>query len=192
MESKGARVYWATTRQWLSKGTSIMIICQSAVFRRSKMLRYSPKPLPLKNSLIHQHPNWKISAGQWYQHTQQVSPKTIQKSIRPVGRKGRVVWRQKKLVLAPGVQKPSNDWMAVAEGCVDEYTFEAEIAAAEALEPRNLAEAKGCPDWCCCFVYLCLFIIFRSESWCCCFDSLLFESYHCHTIDSLHCRSTDS
>ena len=43
-----------------------------------------------------------------------------------------------------------------------------------------------------CFVYLCLFIIFRSESWCCCFDSLLFDSYRCHTIDSLHCRSTDS
>ena len=35
-----------------------------------------------------------------------------------------------------------------------------------------------------CFVYLCLFIIFRSESWCCCFDSLLLDSYHCHTIDS--------
>ena len=43
-----------------------------------------------------------------------------------------------------------------------------------------------------CFVYLCLFIIFRSESWRCRFDSLLFDSYHCHTIDSLHCRSTDS
>ena len=35
-----------------------------------------------------------------------------------------------------------------------------------------------------CFVYLCLFIIFRSESWCCRFDSLLFDSYCCHTIDS--------
>ena len=35
-----------------------------------------------------------------------------------------------------------------------------------------------------CFVYLCLFIIFRSESWCCHIDSLLFDSYHCHTIDS--------
>ena len=35
-----------------------------------------------------------------------------------------------------------------------------------------------------CFVYLCLFIIFRSESWRCRFDSLLFDSYCCHTIDS--------
>ena len=35
-----------------------------------------------------------------------------------------------------------------------------------------------------CFVYLCLFIIPRSESWRCCFDSLLFDSYRCHTIDS--------
>ena len=43
-----------------------------------------------------------------------------------------------------------------------------------------------------CFVYLSLFITFRSESWCCRFDSLLFDSYHCHTIDSLHYHSTDS
>ena len=43
-----------------------------------------------------------------------------------------------------------------------------------------------------CFVYLWLFIIFRSESWRCRFDSLLFDLYRCHTIDSLHCRSTDS
>ena len=43
-----------------------------------------------------------------------------------------------------------------------------------------------------CFVYLCLFIIFRSESWRCHFDSLLFDSYCCHIIDSQHCRSTDS
>ena len=35
-----------------------------------------------------------------------------------------------------------------------------------------------------CFVYLWLFIIFRSESWRCHFNSLLFDSYHCHTIDS--------
>ena len=40
-----------------------------------------------------------------------------------------------------------------------------------------------------CFVYLCLFIIFRSESWHCRFDSLLFDSYRCHTIDSLHCHT---
>ena len=43
-----------------------------------------------------------------------------------------------------------------------------------------------------CFVYLCLFTIFRSESWRCHFHSLLFDSYRCHTIDSLHCHSTDS
>ena len=34
-----------------------------------------------------------------------------------------------------------------------------------------------------CLVYLYLFIIF-SKSWRCRFDSLLFDSYHCHTIDS--------
>ena len=32
-------------------------------------------------------------------------------------------------------------------GCTDEYAFVAEIGAAEALEPRNLTEAKSHPDW---------------------------------------------
>ena len=52
-----------------------------------------------------------------------------------------------KGALAPGIQKPSDDWAAVVVGCVDEYVFVAEIGAAEALEPRSLAEAKSRPDW---------------------------------------------
>ena len=52
-----------------------------------------------------------------------------------------------KGALAPGIQQPSNDWAAVVEGCGDEYAFAAEVGAAEALEPRNLAEAKSGPDW---------------------------------------------
>jgi Reverse transcriptase (RNA-dependent DNA polymerase) len=36
-----------------------------------------------------------------------------------------------------------SDWMMV----VDEYALAAEISKAEALEPRNLAEAKARPDW---------------------------------------------
>ena len=67
-----------------------------------------------------------------------------------MGGKGEWSEDKKKSALAPGVQKLSDDWMAVAEGCVDEYAFEAEIAAAEALEPWNIAEAKGCPDWVLC------------------------------------------
>ena len=49
--------------------------------------------------------------------------------------------------LAPGIQKPSDDWAVVVVGCVDEYVFVAEIGAAEALEPQSLAEAKSRPDW---------------------------------------------
>lgn len=54
---------------------------------------------------------------------------------------------KRKSALAPGIQKPSEDWTAVAEAYEDEYAFAVEIVAAEALEPQNLAEAKGSPDW---------------------------------------------
>ena len=36
-----------------------------------------------------------------------------------------------------------SDWMMVGE----EYALAAEISETEALEPRNLAEAKSSPDW---------------------------------------------
>ncbi|KAF8799487.1 hypothetical protein BYT27DRAFT_7075854, partial [Phlegmacium glaucopus] len=71
--------------------------------------------------------------------------------------------------LAPGVQLPTeppqehdilpveepstvlegeglSDWMMVAD-FTDEYALAAETSATEALEPRNLAEAKSRPDW---------------------------------------------
>ena len=50
------------------------------------------------------------------------------------------------MALAPGMQQPT-DWMAGAVECEDEYTLLAEIGLAEALEPRNLGEAKKRPDW---------------------------------------------
>ena len=50
-------------------------------------------------------------------------------------------------MLAPGVQQPSNDWIASVEECVDEYALAAETSNAEALEPRSLAEAQKQPDW---------------------------------------------
>ena len=49
--------------------------------------------------------------------------------------------------LASGVQKPSDDWMAVVEACEDEHAFVTEVQEAEALEPRNLKEAKSHSDW---------------------------------------------
>ena len=49
--------------------------------------------------------------------------------------------------LAPGVQKPSDDWTAVVEACEDEVVFAMEVQEAEALEPRNLKEAKSRSDW---------------------------------------------
>jgi hypothetical protein len=49
--------------------------------------------------------------------------------------------------VAPGVQKPSDDWATSIAECVDEYAFIAEVTETEALEPRSLAEAKTRPDW---------------------------------------------
>ena len=49
--------------------------------------------------------------------------------------------------LAPGVQKPSDDWTAVVEACKDELVFAMEVQEAEALEQRNLKEAKSRSNW---------------------------------------------
>ena len=49
--------------------------------------------------------------------------------------------------LAPGVQKPSDDWTAIVEACKDELVFAMGVQEAEALEPRNLKEAKSRSDW---------------------------------------------
>ena len=44
--------------------------------------------------------------------------------------------------LAPGIQKPTNDRMAVVEACEDKYAFATEVGNAEVLEPQSLTEAK--------------------------------------------------
>jgi hypothetical protein len=49
--------------------------------------------------------------------------------------------------LPPGVQQPSTDWTASVSECEDEHAFAAEVSNAEALEPKNLSEAKKQPDW---------------------------------------------
>ena len=62
---------------------------------------------------------------------------------------GRGEWstNRKATVLAPGVQRPSEDWLAEVIECEDEYALIAEISSLEALEPRTLSEAKTRPDW---------------------------------------------
>jgi hypothetical protein len=45
------------------------------------------------------------------------------------------------------VQQPTDDWTASVSECEEEYAFAAETSDAEALEPRNLAEARKRPDW---------------------------------------------
>ena len=62
---------------------------------------------------------------------------------------GKGTWSSNKSgpSLAPGTQKPTDDWTAAAIDCEDEYMFAAEVGEMEVLEPQSLAEAKSCPDW---------------------------------------------
>ena len=62
---------------------------------------------------------------------------------------GRGEWstNRKATVLTPGVQRPSEDWLAEVIKCEDEYALIAEISSSEALKPRALSEAKTRPDW---------------------------------------------
>ena len=53
----------------------------------------------------------------------------------------------KAMTLAPGIQKPSDDQTAELIKYEDEYVFLAEVSNPEALEPRNIKEAKARPDW---------------------------------------------
>ena len=53
----------------------------------------------------------------------------------------------KAMTLAPGIQKPSDDWTAELIKYEDEYVFLAEVSNSEALEPQNIKEVKARPDW---------------------------------------------
>ena len=67
--------------------------------------------------------------------------KQIQKPSQKVADllEGRGQWSMntKAMTLAPGIQKPSNDWTAELIKYEDEYVFLAEVSNSEALEPRN-------------------------------------------------------
>ena len=63
--------------------------------------------------------------------------------------KGQWSTNMKTTILAPGIQKPSHDWTAEMIECENKYVFLAEISNSEALEPRNLTEARARPDWSC-------------------------------------------
>ena len=79
------------------------------------------------------------------------STKRVQKPSQKVADllEGRGEWstNRKATVLAPGVQRPSEDWLVEVIKCEDKYTLIAEISSLEALEPRILSEAKTRPDW---------------------------------------------
>ena len=74
--------------------------------------------------------------------------KPLQKVADLLGGKGTWATSKARPALAPGIQKPSDEWTAAVMECEDEYAFVTEMGEAEALEPRCLKEAKSHPDWC--------------------------------------------
>lgn len=66
-----------------------------------------------------------------------------------------MVKKYKAMVLTPGVQQSSDDWVTKPSEdgttetikCNNKYVFLAEVSNSEALEPQNLIEAKARLDW---------------------------------------------
>ena len=137
-ESKGARVYWPDSKT--------VTVERNIYYDNSSVSHLEEEQEPIGLTKI-------IATIPPVVQTQETPDKSAVDSDADASTK-RVRKPSKKVAdllkdgaLAPRIQKPSDDLAAVVVGCVDEYMFVVEIGAAEALEPRSLAEAKSRPDW---------------------------------------------
>ena len=137
-ESKGVRVYWPDTKT--------VTVERNIYHDNTAVNRQEDKNIVIgltRNNLlpiIQENPvNHEESADE---SEVEAMSKRIRKPLQKVA-----VLLGKKQGLAPGVQKLSDEWMAVVEACEDKHAFAIQIEEAEALEPRNLKEARGRPDW---------------------------------------------
>ena len=143
-DSKGARVYWLDSKTVTIERNNYYD--NSSVSRLEEeqepvgLTKIIAKEVPLNPPAVQTQENPDDSAVD-----SDVS--ALAKHVRKPSKKVADLLKDGNGALAPGIQKPSDDWAAVVVGCADEYVFVAEIGAAEALEPRNLAEAKSRPDW---------------------------------------------
>ena len=156
-ESKGARIYWPDTK--------VILVERNIYFNNPSASRVEEEEEAIINTNA-DLPNVIRPATAPVINTPPVDTdpvsdtpdtsdtETNAKHVRKLSRKitdlleGRGSWSTtSKTPLAPGVQQPSDDWMASVEECEEEYAFLAATSEAEALEHRSLAEAQKRPDW---------------------------------------------
>ena len=149
-ESKGAQVYWP--------GSKMVTVERNIYYDNSPVscLEEEQELVGLTKTVAKDEPliSLNLPAAQTEENPDKSAVDTSDvdllgtgKRIRKPSKKVVDLLKGSKGALAPGIQKPSDDWAAVVVGCIDEYAFVAEIGAAEALKPRSLAEAKSHPDW---------------------------------------------
>ena len=149
-ESKGAWVYWPDSKTVTVERNIYFDNSSASRFEEEEAVNVTKKVV--NPPAVANHPT--VVDNPVYDAPDTSDAETIEKRTRKPTKKiadllkGQASWSTaSKTKLAPGVQKPTADWTASVEECVDEYAFVAETNNAEALEPRNLAEAQKRPDW---------------------------------------------
>ena len=156
-ESKGAQVYWPDSKT-VNVERNIYFNSTSVNCREdeNECVGLTKANLPIVHSqanpdppVVHSQTNFEtqINHNESAQESENdVSMKQARKPSQKVanllGGKGTWSTNKSSSTLAPGIQKPTNDRMAVVEACEDKYAFATEVGNAEALEPQSLTEAK--------------------------------------------------
>ena len=129
---KGARVYWPDSKT--------VTVERNIYYDNSSVshLEEEQEPVGLTKIIAKEVPS-NLPAVQTQENPDDSAVdsdvSTLAKCVQKPSKKVADLLKDGSGALAPRIQKPSNDWAAVVMGCADEYTFVAEIGAAEALEP---------------------------------------------------------
>ena len=152
-ESKGVRIYWPDTklvtveRNIYYNNLSARHLEEEMEIGLVKTTADSPEKAPIEVQNPDTTPITKSKDD-----NPEIEPenKRIQEPSQKVADllAGKGSWsaNNSQTALTPGMQQPT-DWTAGAVECEDKYALLAEIGLAEALEPRNLGEAKKKLDW---------------------------------------------
>jgi Reverse transcriptase (RNA-dependent DNA polymerase)/Integrase core domain/GAG-pre-integrase domain len=143
-ESKGARVYWPDSKTVTVERNIYFDNSSANRFEEEEAINITKNivnPPAIINQPVSDAPD--TSDAETVEKRMRKPTKKIADLL-----KGQASWSTAgKPKLAPGVQQPTIDWTASVEECEEEYAFATETSNAEALEPRNLAEAQRRPDW---------------------------------------------
>ena len=152
-ESKGVRIYWPDTKLVTVKrnvyydNSSACHLEEEMEIGLVKTTADSPEKAPVE---VQNPDTTPITKSKDDNPETEPENKRIRKPSQKVANllAGKGSWsaNNSQTALTPGMQQPT-DWTAGAVECEDKYALLAEIGLAEALEPRNLGEAKKRPDW---------------------------------------------